>query len=74
MESFNGDVEKFYPNFYKFFDDANHLLKGLDCNCTRLLRLEITDHMLGYITGDTCSNVAQLDYKFQPKINHLLRI
>ena len=64
-------LKSFFPNFCQVFVDANHPLRELDCTCTRLLRLEITSHILGYITRATCSiDVVHFDYntKFQPKI------
>ena len=47
INSFNGDVEKFYPNFYKVFVDAEDPLRGLDVNYKRFLGLEIANHILG---------------------------
>ena len=53
INSFNGDVEKFYPSFYKVFVDAEDPFRGLDVSCTRLLRFEIANHIIAYITGAT---------------------
>ena len=41
IKSFNGDVEKFYPNFYKVFVDAENPFRGLALKWTRLLVFEI---------------------------------
>ena len=56
ITSFNGDVEKFYPSFYKVFVDAEDPFRGLDVNCTRLLGFEIVNHTLACITGATYSD------------------
>ena len=53
INSFNGDVEKFYPSFYKVFVDAEDPFRGLDVSCTRLLGFEIANHIIAYITGAT---------------------
>ena len=53
INPFNGDVEKFYPSFYKVFVDAEDPFRGLDVSCTRLSGLEIANHILAYITGAT---------------------
>ena len=41
IESFNGDIEKFFTNFYKVFVDADDSFRGLDPNCTRLWAFEL---------------------------------
>ena len=51
INSFNGDVDKFYPIFYKVFVDVEDPFRGLDLNCTRLLGFETANHILAYITG-----------------------
>ena len=56
IKSFNGDVEKFYPSFYKVSVDAEDPSRGLEINCTRLLGFEIANRILVYITGATYSN------------------
>ena len=56
INSFNRDVEKFFPNFYKIFVDGEDPCRGLDLNCTRLLRFEIAKHILAYIIGGTYSD------------------
>ena len=75
ISSFNGDVEKFYPRFYKVFVDAEDPFRGLDVNCTRLLGFEIANHILAYITGATYSDdVVHLDCdtKFSAKEKSLI--
>ena len=70
INSFNGDVEKFYPSFYKIFVDAEDPFRGLDVNCTRLLGFEIANHILAYITGATYSDDVvhfDCDTKFSAK-------
>ena len=78
INSFNGDVEKFYPNFYKVFVDAEDPFRGFDLNCTRLLGFEVANHILAYITGATYSGDVvhfNRDTKFSTKKkNHLLHI
>ena len=73
INSFNGDAEKFYPNFYNVFVDAEDPFRGLDLNCTRLLGFEIANHILAYITGATYSDDVVIP-SFLPKKNHLLHI
>ena len=46
INSFNGEVEKFYPSFYKVFVDDEDSFRGLDAICTRLLGFEIANHIL----------------------------
>ena len=53
INSFNGDVEKFYPSFYKVFVDAEDPFRGLDVSCTCPLKFEIANHIIAYITGAT---------------------
>ena len=70
INSFNGDVEKFYPSFYKVFVDAEDSFRGLDVNCTRLLGFEIANHILAYVTGATYSDDVvhfDCDTKFSAK-------
>ena len=43
------DVEKFYPNFYKFFVDAEDPFRVLDLSCTRLLGFDIANHYRRYL-------------------------
>ena len=67
INSFNRDVEKFYPNFYKIFVDGEDPCRGLDINCTRLLEFEIA---IAYITGATYSDDVvhfDCDTKFSAK-------
>ena len=75
INSFNGDVEKFYPSFYKVFVDAEDPFRGLDVNCTRLLGFEIANHILAYITGATYSDDVvhfDCDTKFSAKEKSLI--
>ena len=75
INSFNGDVEKFYPSFYKVFVDAEDPFRGLDVNCTRLLGFEIANHILAYITGATYSDDVvhfDCDTKFSAKKKSLI--
>ena len=75
IKSFNGDVEKFYPSFYKVFMDAEDPFRGFDVNYTRLLGLGIANHILAYITGTTYSDdVAHFDCdtKFSAKNKSLI--
>ena len=70
INSFNGDVEKFYPSFDKVFVDAEDPFSGLDVNCKRLLGCEIANHILAYITGATYSDDVvhfDCDTKFSAK-------
>ena len=64
INSFNGDVEKFYPSFYKVFVDAEDPFRGLNVNCTCLLQFEIAKYILAYITRATYSDC---DTKFSAK-------
>ena len=75
ISSFNGDVEKFYPRFYKFFVDAEDPFRGLDVNCTRLLGFKIANHILAYITRATNSDDVvhfDCDTKFSAKEKSLI--
>ena len=75
IKSFNGDVEKFYPNFYKVFVDAEFPFRGLDLNYIRPLGFEIVNHIQAYINGATYSdNVVHFDCdtKFSAKEKSLI--
>ena len=75
INSFNGDVEKFYPKLCKVFGDAEDRFRGLDLNCTHLLGFEIANHILAYITGNTCSDDVvhfDCDTKFSAKEKSLI--
>ena len=70
INSFNGDVGKLYPSFYKVFVDPKDPFRGLDVNCTRLLGFEIANHILAYISGATYSDDVvhfDCDTKFSAK-------
>ena len=51
IKSFNGDPEKFYPQFYKAFISAENLYKNLSGNCGLLLSFEVANHVLAQLTG-----------------------
>ena len=56
INSFNGDVEKFYLSPYKVFVDAENPFRGLDVNCTRLLGFENANLILVYTAEVTYSD------------------
>ena len=74
INSFNGNNEKFYPNFYKDFVDDEDPFRGLDLNCTGFLGFEIADHILAYITEATYSDNVHFDcdIKFSAKEKSLI--
>ena len=75
INSFNGDVQKFYPNFYKVFVDAEDPFRSFDLNCTCLLGFEVANHILAYITGATYSDEVvhfDRDTKFSAKEKSLV--
>ena len=75
INSFNGDVEKFYPSFEKVFVDAEDPFRGPDVKCTRLLRCEIENHILADITGATYSDDVvhfDCDTRFSAKEESLI--
>ena len=76
INSFNGDVEKFYPSFYKVFVDAEYPFRGLDVNCIRHLEFEIANQkILAYITGATYSDDVvhfHCDTKYSAKEKSLI--
>ena len=41
INSFNGEVEKFYPNFYKVLVDAEDIFRELDLSCIHLVEFEV---------------------------------
>ena len=43
--SFNGDAEKFYPDFYKVFSDAETPFAGLSRHSSLLLGFEVANHV-----------------------------
>ena len=54
LESFDGDLEKFYPKFYKVFtEDSNTFGTTLDRHCSLLLGFELANHVVAHITGAT---------------------
>ena len=71
MISFNGDVEKFYPNFDKVFVEAEDPFRGV----THLLGFEIANHILHCINGATYSDDGvhfDCDTKFSPNKKSLV--
>ena len=53
IKSFNGDPEKFYPQFYKAFSSTETLYENLSGNCSLLLSFEVANHVLAQLTGAT---------------------
>ena len=47
--SFNGNAERFYPEFYKSLSDF--VFKNLSQNCSVLLSFEVANHVLAHISG-----------------------
>ena len=64
--SFKGDAEKFYPAFYKCISDAENPFGGsLNKRASLLLRFELPNHVLGYLSGgslDEKDTVVQFKY------------
>ena len=54
--SFDGNVEKFYPKFYKVFSDAKDPFNGLSRHCSLLLGFELANHVLAHLTGAKVQN------------------
>lgn len=49
--NYQGDSEKIYPKYYKYFSDSGKLF-GLDnTNCNQLLEFELANHVLSCISG-----------------------
>ena len=46
IHTFNGDAEKFYPEFYKVLSDAETPFTGLSRHSTFLVGFELTNHVL----------------------------
>ena len=53
IKPFNGDPEKFYPQFFKVFSSAENLYKNLSGNCSLLLNFKVANHVLAQLTGAT---------------------
>ena len=51
IKSFNGDNDKFYPQFYRTFSPTENLYKNLSGNCRLLPSSEIPNHVLARLTG-----------------------
>ena len=50
MKSFNGDPEKFYPQFYKAFSSTKNLYKNPNGNCNgNFLSFEVANHILAQL-------------------------
>ena len=49
--TFNGDAEKFYPEFYKVFNDAETHFTGLSRHSRLLVGFELANHVLAHLTG-----------------------
>lgn len=56
VASFKGDLEKFYPNFYKIFADSKTPFNGLGLKTSRLLGFEVANHVIAHISGATVTN------------------
>ena len=46
IHTFNGDAEKFYPEFYKVLSDAETPFTGLSRHSTFLVGFELANHVL----------------------------
>lgn len=53
--TFNGDSEKFYPDFYTIVS-SNDVFPGLANECKLLLGFELANHVLAHLTGGTVTN------------------
>ena len=49
IDSYSGDVEKFYTNCYNVFVNPEDSYRELERNCTRLLGFETRNHILTHI-------------------------
>ena len=53
IKSFEGDPEKFYPQFYMACSSTENLYKNLSGNYSLLLSFEVANHVLAQLTGAT---------------------
>ena len=53
IKSFEGDPEKFYPQFYMACSSTENLYKNLSGNYSLLLSFEVANHVLAQLTGTT---------------------
>ena len=52
ISSFNGDAERFYPDFYKCVsENCDVIFPGLSKNCPLLLGFEVCNHVLAHLSG-----------------------
>ena len=50
VNSFNGDTEKFYPQIYKLYSQAENY-KNLSHNCSLVLSFDVVNQILAHLTG-----------------------
>ena len=48
---FNGDLEKFYPTFYKCVSSDENAFKNLSRRSSRILGYEVANHVVAHLTG-----------------------
>ena len=56
VRNFNGNAEKFYPEFYKVFSGTEAPFTGLSRHSSLLLGFEVANHVLAYLTGSKIHN------------------
>ena len=63
--SFKGDTEKLCPAFYKCISDAeNPFGESLNKHASLLLRFELANHVLGYLSGGSLEKDSLAQFKY----------
>ena len=56
IENFNGNGEKFYPQFYDCVSGDEIIFRGLNKRCSVILGLEVANVVLAHLTGSCASD------------------
>ena len=56
IENFNGNGEKFYPQFYDCVSGDEIVFRGLNKSCSVILGLEVANVVLAHLTGSCASD------------------
>ena len=77
IENFNGNGEKFYPQFYDCVSGDEIIFRGLNKRCSVILGLEVANAVLAHLTGSFASDtlcsvdIQELDGKERNIVKYL---
>eukprot|EP00795_Rhopilema_esculentum_P006574 gene6574-12110_t len=73
---FNGNQEKFLPQFYRTVHEETHFFKDLSRNCCLLLGFEVANHIFAHLSGakqnKEAESVSMIKKKFSGKERNVI--